>query len=479
MFNSQVPLEWAGLALCAGSICFFLSLRNWRLGLNLLVGIVFFGGIAAVRVSSGDIASSVPAIIFRDLFVVLPLYLGFFLSKPGSVALQRMPIDMALGFLILMGWLFVCAFNTADISQLVIGLKVWLFYLPFFVVGMGLASQPAAMQGFFRTILILGMITCVIGLLQYGLIQVMGYQPALAIFFGNSGAAGITLGGGDVVGTIEGIYRIPGTFSFVTQYTQFIYLYLTVAVIEANWDSDFRYRKIGQGAMFLALLAGILSGTKAAPLVYPAFVAIYGLFGLVNASIIAMMPIAAIVGIIVISFYQLDLLSFFSLSSDYATGVVQDFSGGQQMSDALSNGFFGAGIGSSTGGARYVVSGAENLTSPLGFESFFGKIAAELGSAGLFIFTIFLITIAIKVLAASLRNRSRPANSIVAPFAAYIFYNLISSIKGSVIDIDPANIFFWLGLGIIVQLDNLKVNHSATRIALRKNDRSSVRDARS
>src|SRR5262249_26747910 len=88
-------------------------------------------------------------------------------------------------------------------------------------------------------------------------------------------------------------------------------------------------------------------------------------------------------------------------------------------------------------------------------ESYYAKIAAELGSGGLAIFGIFFLVIATKALQIVLRHRWDTGNTLTAPLAIYVVFNLLYSLKGFVLDTDPGNIFFWLTLGLLVGLDQV------------------------
>lgn len=430
--------------LLLGIICAARSIASWVSGLQLLVAAVLFGGIIGVRLGSGAIP-----VIFRDAFIVLPLYTAFFMSKAGPEAVGRLPGDIALGLCAVLSWLFISTLNPSGTSlfQLLIGLKVWIFYSVFIAVGMALAARPDAMFRTLRTLLLLGLVVCGVGLLQSLLIRVIGYQPAIKMFFGDQAAA-VTQGfayferGG-------GIYRIPGTFSFAGQYVAFLCLYLTVAIIETNADPDPRFRKLGRIAVFVGLLAGVFSGTKGALLMFPGLASAYLLVGLIRMRLLIAAPFALAVGAWVITAARLDVVDLFSFGTQQAEMYSRGFIG-QQVASAIQYGALGHGIGSSTGAARYVLSGD---TVRLGFESYYAKIAAELGTIGLVIFVIFFLCIAMRAISFTVRHRWRTTNSIVAPLAIYIVLNVITSLKGSSLDVDPANIFFWLALGLMVGID--------------------------
>jgi hypothetical protein len=349
--------------------CVLRSLTSWVAGFQLLIVAIVFGGMIGARAG----ATALP-IAFRDAFIVLPLYVAFAASKAGREALARLPAGVTLGVGAILFWIVASLFNPKSVSglQLLIGLKVWLFYIPFLLVGVVLAGRPNALFKTFRVLLVCGSAACAIGLLQAALIRLMGYQAAIALFFGSAAAdvtqrfAMFSEGGG--------IYRIPGTFSFAGQYVEFLFLFLVATAIEANADPDPRWQRIGLVAFYLGMLAGLFSGTKAAFLAFPALAGVFFAFRLIKRRLAIGAPIAVGVAGWAIGAARLDptvLLSFgVRQAEDYGQGFIL-----QQIEAAVHYGSFGQGVGSSTGAARFAAIGSD-LGSRLGFESYYAKIAA-------------------------------------------------------------------------------------------------------
>src|SRR5215472_3091864 len=106
----------AGLLL--GGFCVLRSLGSWVTGLQLLTAAVLFGGMAGARAGSGALP-----IAFRDVMIVLPVYLAFLCGRAGREALKKLPGELAAGFVLVAGWMVVCLFNLDNVStlQLLIG----------------------------------------------------------------------------------------------------------------------------------------------------------------------------------------------------------------------------------------------------------------------------------------------------------------------------------------------------------------------
>jgi hypothetical protein len=196
------------------------------------------------------------------------------------------------------------------------------------------------------------------------------------------------------------------------------------------------------------MLAGLLSGTKGAFLMFPLFAAALAGFGLIRARLLIAAPLAVGVGALAISVAGLDPLGLAAFGAAQAESYGKGFIV-QQVADAIRHGAFGEGIGSSTSAARFGVFDP-TLGNRFGFESYFAKAAAELGTIVLVIIVGLLLVIAVHAGLLAIRHYGRESNRIIAPLATYITYVLVTCLKGNSLDVDPANVFFWLSLGVIV-----------------------------
>lgn len=434
-----------------GGYCFFKSIASLPTALHLLVFVLFFGGIVATNLGSGGIA-----IPFRDIFIVLPLYICVFTTRAGQIAATRIPVDLLLSIVFFLVVMAVCLFSPSGppLAQMAIGLKVWLFYIPFLAVGIALGHRPDLMTRLFRQILFWGAIACAVGLLQSLLVRILGYDAAMRLFFGEY-ASRVTQGFTrfDEAG---GIYRIPATFSFAAQYGGFLCLYLTIAMIMINADPAQHIRRFARIAVFVAFLAAVLSGTRALVLVFPAMLAAYTLCGILSVRLLLLAPAGIAVVTTMLALAGADPVAYFFVGEKLARFYTSDFIF-EQISSALDNGLIGAGIGTVTIGARYLFGGTAIDEGWRDFyESYFAKAAAELGWIGFAAIVAIFIVIATRAATTTRANFRRPENAVVAPIAVYIAYTIITSFKGFALDIDPGNIFFWLLLGLMVGVDGAR-----------------------
>lgn len=451
MFNSTFSLIAAVIGLSVGAACFAKSLAKLENGLHFLILIVLFGGIVSVNFGSG-----VYAIAFRDVFIVLPLYLCVLSKTSGQEAISLIPGEILLALLLLISVVAVCIFNPANTSmgQVLIGLKVWLFYIPLLVIGVVIGSQPALTMRVLHLLFVWGTVACAIGLLQSLLVRIVGYSTVMHWFFG-ANAARVTQDFA-FFEQAGGIYRIPGTFSFTAQYSGFLYIYLPITVIVSNIHPDPRFRQFARIAVFMAVIAGVLSGSRSNILIFPALLAIYAFCGVLSSRLLLLAPVGLAAGMGALALSHVDLVQFFIYGRELAGANTTDFIV-EQVTDALGFGLLGDGIGAATGAARYAAgAGALDTGAALGFESYFAKAAAELGWLGLCAIVILFIVILMRAISIAVVNLRRGENAITAPLLAYIGLIVVTSLRGWPLDTDPGNIFFWLFLGLMVGIDRTK-----------------------
>lgn len=454
MFDTALFPVVAAIGLMIGGYCFFRSLR-WEAALTFMVIALCFGGIAAVNMGSGSYA-----IVFRDLFIILPLYIGFFGGAEGPRMLNLLPLDVLAMLVLLLTVIFICVFaSPTNVGEIAIGLKVWLFYVPLLAVGVALAARRDVLVRFLRVILLWGFAAATIGLIQSLLVRLVGYERTMEWFFG-ANAIKVTQDF-TVFDVAGGIYRIPGTFSFVSQYGNFLYLYLVVTVIESNIDPDDQYKQIARIGVILATIAGVLCGVRQAIILFPATLAVFALGGLLSTRMLLIAPIGAAAGTAIIALSGLDLLEYFSVGRELAESATGHFIG-EQLASGLDFGFLGAGIGSSTTAARYAMGmTVEAGPAAIGLESFYGKAGAELGWFGFITIAMLMATVVLRSVVSVLQHVTRPSHAIILPLAVFLVSVVISSFKGSPLDADPGNMFFWLFLGLMTGISRFGYDRDA------------------
>src|SRR6266511_3243926 len=144
-----------------------------------------------------------------------------------------------------------------------IGLKVWIFYLPLFLLSFALVASERDLFLLLHLLVGLSLIPAIIGITQAVLAKAIGYHPTMEIFYQE--AAGPATQGFVQFEVGEGVIaRIPSTFTFATQY--FGYTLAMLAPCYAVWRGDPSpwWRRLGAGALIIVVLASFLSGARAA-----------------------------------------------------------------------------------------------------------------------------------------------------------------------------------------------------------------------
>jgi len=235
-------------------------LPNWRRGFYVLLVFLPVIGFVSLRLY--------PAVwprLLKDVLFVAPCYLGFLVAEGSwhnKIAIPRaVIIPLALfSFVVL-----IQTFNPSEPNWRVaaIGVKVWLFYLPFIFLGNAFFSERTAARSIWRYMVLLTLLPCIIGLTQWLGCFVFGYAPTMKTFYGAAAYAatqGFTL---FTIGSWR-YFRIPSTFTYVTQYLNFLISMLIPAYILWRTDPQTGWRRFGMMAWFLIILASYLSGARSA-----------------------------------------------------------------------------------------------------------------------------------------------------------------------------------------------------------------------
>lgn len=420
--------------------------RALDLGLRVLVLFMLFGGIIGLNIGMGPMV-----LLFRDAFVVVPIYALVLVRAPVGAMIRSVPSGMLLA---VAGLLAALALNLmvpvhSSLLMVIIGVRVWCFYIPFLLVGMYLAQRPAQLLSFLRFFMICGLVVCLVGIAQALLIRVIGYQFALSLFFG-ANAAAVSQNFAEFADA-GGIYRVPGTFSFVTQYTFFLYTALTVAAILSRADPQPFSRGLAVFALFIAVVAAVFSGARGAIFYLPMMLAGYGLIGVLNfrffLSLLLIIPLFSLAE----AYLGFSLVDYFLYSVEVARDYQADNFFLGEIGRALDLSPWGMGIGTSTTAARHALDTME-FGNDNTFEPLIARAYAELGVAGLVSILFLMASVLFYSVLGIIRARRMRTLPFVGPIAVLLIMIVSQELKASMIDLDPLNVFFWIFLGVLFGL---------------------------
>lgn len=425
----------------------WLGLRDWRWSVYALLLFIPFTGIPTVLLYP----NTGPAALVGDAAFVIPAYLGFLVDR-----LRRhqplAPPNAPLGLLLLFAGVVVAqVFNPNLPNHLVglIGLRVWLFYVPLYFLGYWLVESKRDLVVLLRRMCLVAIVPTVVSLLEAVLIY-SGHSPIVYRFYGKAAAA-VTqnfatthyLGGGELL-------RIPSTFSFNSQYNLFAATMVALGYAWVRWNSNSRSFRSGAWLLFIA--AALLTGSRGSFLTVGVLLVIVIAFsGQVSFLIRGAAAFgAAIFGAGALLHASLD--SLYGLGWELLTSYLRGtFMGG--LAAAVSHAPLGLGTGMDTGAARYAFP-TQNAFVGLS-ESWYAKIIYELGIPG----CIVLLTLMIYLVATSLRHHNRLVDPDLRATSAALLglaiWALLYGTKAEPFDIVPLNMYFWLFWGILARIGSI------------------------
>jgi hypothetical protein len=431
---------------------FAAGLASWRRSVYWLLAYLPFSGIAIVFLYP----STAPAILAKDFVFVLPAYLGFLARRTGDQ--RTLPFGQATTWLLVTFAMLVVgqSFNPNLPGGMVaaIGAKVWLFYIPMSVLAYHLVQDR---QDLHR---LLGLMS-----LAAVLPALIGVGEALLIYAGKGGLVYRAYGEAAASATQDFaefkfagggfLRRVPSTFAFVAQY--FAFTVAMTAVTYAWWRGapGRRWSKLRGGIWLLLLLAGFLSGARAAFLFLPFLMVLILLlegrtarFAVVRLAAPATLFLGLTVAVLGISANDVIGHALETGAGEFHSVFVDGF---RQALDATR---VGLGTGIDTNAARHTF-GQRNPFIGVGgtwYESWYVKAHLELGIAGLVILVLLLGALVTQALRQHRLLRDRRLKVVSASLIGLLLWNLVFNVKAQYLDIDPMNIYFWLLVGLLLKL---------------------------
>ena len=147
------------------SVVIFLAYRDdWKkLAFLILLLIPFFGYIINTLRPFTNLAP-----LFYALIFLIPLYLLIFKKKNRSEAVLPQELKgMIYLFVVIVFLHSINPFNPLPITARLIGIKVWLFYLPFIYVGYNLFEKSSDLLKFCRIFSVITIFPCSLSIIQY------------------------------------------------------------------------------------------------------------------------------------------------------------------------------------------------------------------------------------------------------------------------------------------------------------------------
>jgi len=444
------PAAGGGFLLLVLSLCI---LARWQRGVYGLLGYLPFAGTVTLALHPWEGPAVFNPVLYKDWLFVVPAYLGFLaamiLRRERAIKLGGLPSALLLAF----GVLVLAQMANPGVPNVLsglIGAKVWLLYLPLYVLAAALVASRRDLVFFLRFLVVLTAIPCAVGIVEYVLAQFLGYQELMESVYGDvatlatQGFVYFEVGGGLLV-------RIPSTFSFVTQFFGYTLAMLVPCYAVWRMDPSARWRRLGKWMLGVVAVTSFLSGARAAFLFVPLLLALtYGLDrGFSGVVRVGPYLAGVIFGALVISrIAAIDLYQHvIELFGDYARDTAYG-----ELAQALASAPLGMGTGTNTGAARYAFSDPSKFAI---LENYYAKATYELGIPGLLILWCLFGALIWRGFQARRQLRDPGLRACSAAFLAFLITMALNSFKGWLVDLDPINVYFWVFSGVLAKLPYL------------------------
>jgi hypothetical protein len=436
---------WNFYFLLSSVIIFLVYRDDWKkLAFLFLLLIPFFGYIINTLRPFTNLAP-----LFYDLVFLIPLYLLILKKKKLEVVLPQELKGIFFLFVVIVFLQSINPFNPLPITARLIGIKVWLFYIPFIYIGYNLFEKSSDLLKFCRIFSVITIFPCSLSIIQYFFSIFAGYEVTMNFFYAADVAAASTQNYAQFNLTPSlTILRTPSTFTFPTQFGNYLLCSLVPVVTSIYSSQNFKEKNFYRIILILVLFASVTSGVRGMYLFIPIF---FILFFFQRKNLIILFLFASLFFVIFFNFsnnFSFIAEYIYDLSIHYMVFFTEGF-GINEIKDIT-----GHGVGTSTGAVRYVID--QSIIQDGGVnESYYAKIFYELGLFGLCVLIFFYIQIYRQFNKCSKIYINRDISAFVHSSKALLLIILVAGIKGYYINLFPIDFLFYLLLGIIIKLNFL------------------------
>lgn len=452
----------AVIAAIAGILSISLSYKYPRKALWFFLMYVPFGGTVVYAVAGGNAlfqlakdAFYIPAAIalFQDC---QKKKLPFLLPAGLKPTLYILLIACVLTLLVANGSQQLNPGGEKPIVLGLLGLKVLLGYLPLISCGYYLIRSKRELLFLTRAHLVLALICCVLGLIQYQFLST-GRCPGTRGLSGDALfkatlSAKCLVGGSLVFSPEVGAIRLPGTFVSPWHWAWFLIANAFLTYSTAFSDPSLLWRLGGLAGMALVFINAVISGQRIALALVPIVIVILLVLTGQVANLKRFLPIAVGLGLLaaigMTMFPDLVLERVDSFVKRWNASPPTDFIAAQAENSSRSQeGFFGAGLGRATNSARAF--GETTL-----IETYFPKLLYEIGWPGLIAFLMLVSSLTFLTFKAYRSVKEHNLRSFAASF--WVFVLLISyNTYWYPLDTDPVAVYYWFLAGVILKLPEI------------------------
>ena len=459
---SDVDYLWASIAMPCLLVLYVAILKNWRLGIYGLIIFIPFCGLPTILLYPAPVWTHV----LKDVLFVLPAYIGFLrwyvFGQKGAARFLIPPVPIcALVLLAVIATLGLLNPALANFMVGLIGLRTWLFYIPMVFLGYHLVRSKAELISVSRLMILMAAVPALFGIVQ-ALLYYSGDKEAAYAIYGTA-AYEVTQGftSFSAVGGTNGLTRLPSLFTFGLQYSFFLFTMLPIAAALAVAEQTRPARIVARAALAVILMAGFFSGSRAAFVMMPALLVFTAV--LVGGGRGA---VRRILGVVVLTGLGLFVVTTLLDSKIRSLGMHVLDAANIELLTALPYEFhlaaqapwLGVGTGMTTGPARVAFTSLTSMEDlgVGGIENYYAKARVELGVPGMIVVIILMVQIAMRAYWVRRLVSDRALNYFAATLTAFFAIVVAYLVKGSPIDYDPLNVYFWLFFGMLLKLPRLQ-----------------------
>lgn len=428
-------------------------LQKWQRGVTmLLIYLPFAIGIALI------LRPNPFGAVLKDFLFVLPVYAVFILLHLREARHARIPKPLTLMLVVFAALVFLQTFNPSvrDLIAVAIGIKVWLLYIPLAWLVSAMIIRAEDLVALLRVTTALAVIPCGLGIFQFALASTVGYEDTMTLFYGSKAADATQSFTQFDMGAR--FFRIPSTFSFGALYAGYTLTMLAISYMHQSVEPNPGWRLFAKIMTGVVFIAAILSGARSNFLFAPMLL----LTILFLDAKLTRMAIWLLFGpLIMIATLQTFGLDVFIIA-DETGGLVSEYGSDlvlPQIINSLVNAPLGLGVGTNTGASRVLMSPAEAALLPPMLEGYYAKAVFELGVPGLLLLLMIIVSIAGYGWGIHRKLVDPMARSCSAAILGFIFMIAVHSFKGWQIDLDPVNVWYWVLIGILFRLPELRFEH--------------------
>lgn len=345
--------------------------------------------------------------------------------------------------------------------QGLLGLKVFLGYIPLIFVGYYLIDNKKQLIFLGRFLLVIAIVCCSLGLIQYAMLATgicQGTRGALGgDLFRASLDAKCFVGGSLLYSPSQGQIRLPGTFVSPWHWAWFLIANSFITFTVAFTDTSFLWRTAGLSGLALVLMNSVISGQRLALALVPICVVISLILTGQIINLKRFIPfgigLALILGLVATYNPQIVQQRVDSFVARWNTAPPHQFVL-EQFNFAIEQqkGILGRGLGKATNSARAF--GATALV-----ETYHPKVLYEVGYPGLIAFMLFTTNLVIVTFGSYKKVKDKTINSFGSSF--WVFILIITYFPyWYPLDTDPVSVYYWFFAGVLLKLPAIEKESS-------------------